>query len=358
MKRRQFISSATALGFSASLFGLSSRTAFAQTAAPLDAVAEIKKLRINAGTFAGAYLIAPAGRINWYFINLGLLPMVQYLNAADLELYVRSYLDLTLGRRETNMSIQDVNFTSDPTGTFSLVPSDSDDSYASTTLSLAARYLQASQNWYWWDVNKARLKDIAYFNLAMSVKPNGLTGVFQSKVQPNTSIGYLMDNCESYRGLRDYAALLRNRGAVTDANYFDSFATGIADRISASLFDTSRSGFLASDAATAAGTVFYADTTCQVFPQACGVSELSAYYTKGWDYLNRYSGGWENGVVGEDFPWAVLGYVAAKRGDAAKATTQLAMIDSQFVTNRGHVTINELGYYLRTRSVLAGRKDT
>ena len=355
MQRRQFIASTAALAINAGLLSFSNQ-GFAQTVNTLDAVAEIKKLRINTGAFSGAYLIAPAGRINWYFTNLGILPIVQYLNAADLDLYIRKYLDLYLRRVEADTSIRDVNFTSDSSGPFDLILADSDDSYAATTLSLVARYLHASQNWAWWDANKAKLKDMAYFNLAVAVKPNGMTSVFQAPRSQTNSVGYLMDNCEVYRGLRDYAALLRERGEAADANYFDSFATEIAARISASMFDTARSGFMPSDADNAAGSAFYADTTCQIFPQAFGVSELSAYYDKGWAYLNRVSPNWHDGRY-DAYPWAVLGFVAAKRGATAQARAQITMIESKFINDRGVVTINELGFYQRAKSLLAGRKD-
>ncbi|GAA4031519.1 hypothetical protein [Actimicrobium antarcticum] len=355
MKRRQFITSSAAVLLNASLLSFSSES-FAQSVGLLDPVAEIKKLRIPSGTFTGAFLIAPAGRINWYFTNLGILPIIQYLSATDLDLYIRTYLDLYLRRLEANSAIQDINFTTTPTGAFQLILADSDDSYAATTLSVVARYLHASQNWAWWDANKAKLKTMAYRNLTCAVKANGLTSVFQSPRSQTNSIGYLMDNCEVYRGLRDYAALLRERGEAVDANYYDSFANGIVARISASMFDTARSGFMSSDAETRAGTAFYADATCQVFPQAFGLSELSSYYDKAFNYMNRVTPNWQDGRY-DDYPWAVLGYVAAKRGASAQAKTQMTRVEKLFTSNRGIVTINELGFYQRSKSLLSGRAD-
>ena len=106
------------------------------SATAIDVVAELKALRITAGPYAGGYEIAPNGRLNWYFTNLGLLPLVQRLSVPDLELYIRSYLDLYLRNVSASSTIQDVNF---PFGranpsVFTLVPSDSDDAYASTFL--------------------------------------------------------------------------------------------------------------------------------------------------------------------------------------------------------------------------------
>ena len=353
MKRRQFLASSSAIALSGALPFFASK-GFAQTVSPINVVAEIKKLRIASGTFTGGYLMAPAGKLNWYFTNLGILPIIQYLNAADLDTYIRTYLDLYLRRLEANFSILDIDFPTGPTGAFQTVLSDSDDSYAATTLSVAARYLHASQNWAWWDANKAKLKTMAYRNLPVAVKPNGLTSVFQSPRSQTNSVGYLMDNCEAYRGLRDFAALLRERGEAGDATYYDSFATNIAARISNSLFDTTTGAFMPSDADLVPTSVFYAGTTCQVFPQAFGVSELSPYFDRGWAYLNRVTPNWQDGRY-DAYPWAVLGFVAAKRGATAQAQAQLQMMNSQFLTNRGLVTINELGFYQRAASVLAGR---
>mgnify|MGYP006197845775 CR=1 FL=1 len=68
----------------------------AEASAPIDAVAEIKALRILSGPYAGGYELAPNGRLNWYFANLGLLPLVPMLSAADLQTYILPYLNLYL----------------------------------------------------------------------------------------------------------------------------------------------------------------------------------------------------------------------------------------------------------------------
>lgn len=355
MKRRQFLTSTSALAIGSALPFFANK-GFAQTVSPINVVNEIKKLRIPTGTFAGGYLIAPGGRLNWYFTNLGILPIIQYLSTADLDLYIRTYLDLYLRRLEANSSIMDIDFPGATDGTFQKILSDSDDSYAATTLSVVARYLHASQNWAWWDANKSKLKTMAYRNLPVAIKPNGLTSVFQSPRSQTNSVGYLMDNCEAYRGLRDFAGLLRERGETSDANYYDSFATNIAARINNSLFDTTRIGFMPSDADPIATPEFYPGTTCQVFAQAFGLKELAPYFDRGWAYLNRVTPNWQDGRY-DAYPWAVLGFVAAKRGATAQAQAQLQMINGKFLTNRGLVTINELGFYQRAASLLAGRPE-
>lgn len=372
MLRRHFFMKPLVLGLGATLVGQSNNL-HAQTApvcaalgavpAPalgasgIAVVEAIKALRIPTGPYAGAYEIAPDGLSNWYFSNLGLISIVQYLGAAELDTYIRSYLDLYLNKLEPNLSIQDVQFPfgrSNPR-VFTLVLADSDDSYAATFLTLATRYVRATENWAWWSQNKARLKDIAYRNILLSVKSNRLTSVFQSPRSQSNNAGYLMDNCEVYRGLRDFAAMLQERGDTADAAYFSSFATGIASAL-ATLFMPASSAFRMADLSTQTDTSFYPGTSCQVFPQVFGVTELSGYYDRAWNFFNTHTVGWASGSL-DPYPWAVLGLAAAKRGHTALAQAQLASIEKSFSTRRAVVTINELGFYQRTRSVLAGRAD-
>ena len=365
MHRRHFFSRTAVFGLGATLLGVQS--AFAQTTATcpappasisgINVVDEIKALRIPTGPYAGAYEIAPNGLMNWYFSNLGLIAIVQYLDGPGLDKYVRTYLDLYISKLESDVTIRDAQFPFGRANTsaFTLVLADSDDSYAATLFTLAVRYLRASQNWAWWDQNKGRLKDMAYRNIAVSIKPNGLTSVFQAPRNQSNNAGYLMDNTEVYRGLRDFSTLLRERGDVADANYYDSFAKNIATGMAA-LFSTAANAFRMADLSTQTDTSFYPGTSCQIFPQAFGVPELAGYYDRAWNFFNNNTAGWETGKL-DPYPWAVLGLAAAKRGQTALAKAQLASMEKTFVSNRPMMTINELGFYQRTKSVLAGRAD-
>lgn len=321
----------------------------------IDVIASIKALRIPTGPFTGGYEIAPNGRLNWYFTQLGLLPIVQFLSAADLDTYIRVYLDLYIKNLSAAATIDDISF---PFGranpsVFTKVLSDSDDAYAATFLSLAVRYVRASGNWAWWEANKARIKEVAYRNLAVPTKRNGLISVFQAPRSETNSIGYLMDNCENYRGLRDLAGLLRERSETSDANYYDLFATNTATAMANVIYNTAGKAFTPSDADLVPTKTFYPGTTCQVYAQAFGVTELSRFFDSAWSYLNAQSPGWEDGRY-DPYPWAILGYAAAMRGQRTQALAKQAAIEKLFATNRGLVTINELGFYQRTKSVLAG----
>lgn len=342
--------------------GLQGGTTLAQTncvpppgATGIDVIAEIKALRIPTGPYAGGYEIAPNGRLNWYFTQLGLLPIVQYLSPADLDNHIRTYLDLYLRCLTRAATIDDINF---PFGrvnpsAFTKVESDSDDAYAATFMSLAVRYVRASRNWAWWEANKARIKEVAYLNLAVTAKPGGLTSVFQAPRSQTNNIGYLMDNCENYRGLRDLASLLLERGERTEAAYYDLVAANIAGGIATQIWNVPGNAFTASDAHPVPDASFYPGTTCQIYAQAFGLVELTPYFNAGWAYLNSKSPGWEDGHY-DPYPWAILGTVAAMRGERTQAAAQVASIERKFATNRPLVTINELGFYQRTRSILAG----
>lgn len=358
MHRRNFLFSSTALSFGAlgSTLAQSQTTCVpAPTTTGIDVIKEIRALRIPTGPYAGGYEIAPNGRLNWYFTNLGLISIVQFLNAADLETLIRSYLDLYVRSMTQADTIDDINFPFgrvNPTS-FVKIASDSDDSYAATFISLAVRYVRASRNWTWWEANKARIKSVAYRNLAMTAKRTGLTSVFQAPRSLTNSIGYVMDNCEGYRGLRDLASLLRERSEIPDANYYDLLATNAANGIMSQTFNGAAGAFTPSDANLTPETAFYPGTTCQIYPQAFGLAELASKFDTAWAYLNRITPRWEDGHC-DPYPWAILGTVAAMRGQTATARVQLASIEKTFASNRALVTINELGFYQRTKSILAG----
>ena len=323
--------------------------------APIDAVARIKALRITTGPMADGYQIAPGGRLNWYFTNLGLIAIVQFLNAEELDLYIRRYLDLYLRQLQANATIEDVLFNDATLQSITLVPSDSDNSYASTLLSLAVRYLRASGNWSWWDANQNTLKTIALSNVVNQIKSNGLTRVFQPPRTSDTSeFGFTMNNCEDWRALRDFSALLDQRGQTQEAQAYLDKAHQIGQAINSLLWDSTRNGYRVSDQDLHADTrSFYPGSCCQVFPQAFDLVESSSHDTAAYNFLNTWSPRWPDEFY-DPFPWCILGYVAARRGDITRAQTQMAATETRYRSDPGLVTINELGWYRRTRSLLQG----
>ena len=324
----------------------------------IDAVARIQALRIGTGPLTDGYRIAPDGRLNWYFTNLGLISIVQYLDAAGLDHYIRRYLDLYLSRLEPNASIQDVSFNDSSLESITLLPSDSDNSYAATLLSLAARYLRASGNWAWWDAHQATLKTLAQANITSQFKANGLSRVFQPPRSTSISeYGFTMNNCEDWRGLRDLAGLLNQRGQAAEASALLDQAHQLGQAIERVLWDGTRHGYRVSDQDLHADTrSFYPGSCCQVFPQAFGVIETSSHDDAAYRFLNTYSPRWPDEAY-DPFPWCILGYVAAKRGDTSRAQTQLSATEALYQSHPERVTINELGFYQRIRSLMQGKAD-
>ena len=135
-----------------------------------------------------------------------------------------------------------------------------------------------------------------------------------------------------------------------------NMASNTAGGMVSQLFNVSGGAFMPTDASTTTENSFYPGTACQVFPQAFGVKELTPLFDRGWTYLNTNSPNWEDGRY-DPFSWAVLGFVAALRGQTTQARAQLTAIENKFASNRSLVTINELGFYQRTRSILAGARD-
>lgn len=353
MNRRQF--HLTMLCSTASMSSFARRRA---PPTPVDPVSCIKHLRIDTGPLTGGYRIAPAGRLNWYFTNLGLIGIVQYLSAEELDFYVRRYLDLYLARLEANASIQDVEFNDDNLSSITLLPSDSDNSYAATFLSLVARYLRASGNWDWWNAHQSTLQTIAQANIVNQIKSNGLCRVFQPPRSTSTSeYGFTMNNCEDYRGLRDLSDLLRLRNQTTQADALLEKAHLLGQAIHTVLWDSTRNGYRVSDQDLHADQrSFYPGSCCQVFPQAFGVIETSSHDSAAYQFLNTFSPRWPSEAY-DPFPWCILAYVAAKRGDVARAQTHMATTDALYASHPERVTINELGFYQRTRSLLLGQPD-
>jgi hypothetical protein len=330
----------------------------APTPPPINAIAQIQALRIDSGPLTDGYRIAPNGRLNWYFTHLGLIAIVQYLGPTALDLYIRRHLDLYLARLLPNLSIEDVEFTDAGVQNFNLVPSDSDNSYAATFVSLAARYLKASGNWAWWDAHKAQLLAIVQANIVTQIKTNGLSRVFQAPRSTSISeYGFTMNNAEDYRGLRDLADIFALRGDSTQASTLQAHAHRIGEAMRTLLWDSERRGYKVSDQDLRADTrSFYPGSCCQVFAQANGVIECSGHDDAGYAFLNTWHPRWPQ-EVDDPFPWCILGFTAARRGDATRARLQQTSTERKYLSNPGLVTINELGYYQRTQSLLQGRPD-
>jgi len=217
------------------------------------AVAILSSFRIDAGAYAGAYRVAPGGAINWYFATTALL-RVRRLPLSQ----TRAYLDAYLTHLDARLSIADALPNAD--GTFTPLAADSDDAYAATILSLAARYRAESGDDGWWHDHVDTLAAMAYAKLLTQFKPNGLI-----RASGTNTTGYLMDNVEDYAGLDAFAGALRET-QNSQAEYFSSFVAPLGAAISR-LFDARAGAFRWSDSDPIGPLSAYPACTAQIFPE-------------------------------------------------------------------------------------------
>lgn len=281
----------------------------------------------------------PGGPINWYFANLGLYFFVDSAPAS-----VRAYMDAYVRAKDPlRHNIADV-----APDLATRQPQDSDDAYAGTFLRLAVRYVRASGDTAWWQYNLPQLKAIAYSNILTQIKPNGFVRAFQAPAE--NGIGYLMDQCEVYAGLRDFAEHLLETGDP-DGGYYSRFPVSLGIAIH-SLFDATRNCWNWCDVASPDSSAWYPNLTAQIYPHLCDVHSADApgdYYRlyRGFDVLQQ--GAADFAARPQDlYPWLVVGYYAAAvRKDTSLALQMLAMARRYYLpgsVNTGRFTVADIGY--------------
>lgn len=295
---------------------------------------------------SGAYRVAPAGRINWYFANLGLRYFVD-AQPQRVAQYLSTYIAFTRATSD-QWRIHDVNFADayTPAGPTLLEP-DSDDAYAGTFLSLAAAYVGTQNDRAWFTQHRADLLNIAQANIINSLKASGLPSVFQNPAQAG-GVGYLMDACEAYAGLRDLASLLEGYGDPA-APQLRAAAGRVAQGI-AGLYDAAQGRWQVADVPAAQSSGLYPLGTAQIFAEVYGVPAATAAQAKvradaGWATLNALAPNWYKSSQYDAFPWVMLSYAAMKRGQVTAGLSHLEYVKKSYAFLGGRLTINELGFY-------------
>jgi hypothetical protein len=296
------------------------------------------QLAVTTGPWSGAFRSAPNGPISWYFANLGLAFFCDLIPDA-----VRNYLNLYISSLNAQNVITDV-----AADLSTPVAPDSNDAYAGTFLSLAVRYVRATGDSTWWNANLARLKAVAYSNLLTQVKPNGLVRAFQSP-DPN-GIGYLMDQCEVYAGLRAFGKYLIETNDP-DAAYYAGFAMNLGIAIHTQ-FDANANLWLWCDVPQPPGSAWYPNLTAQIYPHLYDVHSADApgdYYRlhRGFEVLTLGAPNWSTQPQ-DLYPWLVVGYYAALRQEQpSEALTMLSMVLQYYLpglVNTGRLLVSEIGY--------------
>jgi hypothetical protein len=331
----------------------------------LPTLASIDECRILTGTYAGGYLVAPAGYLNVYFAALGLLGVVEKRpteTKAFLDMVFANLVKASDGTRGS-YTVYDVQGIQ---GTPSLKDPDSNDSYASVLNTLAYQYALASGDWAWYSANVTMLKNLAYFNIVVPLKPAGAAGAgmartFQTSAWgPYYGICLTEDNCEVYEGMDALSKGCAAIGATADATYYANVRDGLGaaiNNVNYGVWDQVNNRWFTSDQRPAFAGTFYADAVTQVFPEVYNVSSGDAAtdrqrYDFGWVSLNAAAPQWES-VKYDDFPWMILAYAAELRGSFDQAEQKMGSV--RRINTRAQFTVNEAGWQGRVEKLASLR---
>jgi hypothetical protein len=210
------------------------------------------------------------------------------------------------------------------------------------------RYTRITGDSTWWTANLGRLKAAAYSNLLTQIKPNGLVRAFQTPQSNGT--GYLMDQCEAYSGLRDFAEYLIETGD-SDARYFSGFPVQLGIAVH-TLYDNQQQLWNWCDMLSPPGNAWYPNLTAQIYPHLYDVHSTDAP----GDYIRLHAGYnvLDNAVPNwwqrpqDLYPWLVIGYYAATRLNRIDLAADMLEMVTQYylpgLVNTGFFLISEIGY--------------
>ncbi|MGI9862236.1 hypothetical protein SDD30_12735 [Moorella naiadis] len=183
---------------------------------------------------SGAVVTAYPGqpKIVPYFAHLALYGLAAWGYSPER---VRAYLDWYLAHLEkpdrygVTGTVYDYHLDREgmESPTFSY---DSSDSYAATFLTLVRRYYESSGDGGWLAHHWPELDQVAGAMLATLQRDN------LTLARPDWKVKYLMDNCEVYRGLKDYAWLrAQAKGYTGEADRYDVLAGRVKSAMEAKM---------------------------------------------------------------------------------------------------------------------------
>jgi hypothetical protein len=258
-----------------------------------------------------------------YFSNYAATAMLEDPSCCPM---VERYLDWYLRSLEGDGTILDYSYGSNLD--FKTARPDSEDAYAGTFLALACLYHKKAGQAGWIKKSLPALKKVAG-SIINLMDRDGLTFALAGY-----KVKYLMDNCEAYRGLADFAALLQSQGD-REASYFGSMAEEIAGGIERNLWNKRKSCYYASKIGwLSRGTnlnKFYPDAACQVFPVLCGLIEANGDRgTSLYMLFNNGQPNWPN-IVPPHYPWMLLGLYACLHGDYNRAYEKIRFVRKAYI---------------------------
>lgn len=285
-----------------------------------------------------------------YFSNFAAMAMLEEPSCLPL---VKRYLDWYLRHLEKNGTVRDYTYESDLN--FKTARPDSEDAYAGTFLSLAYHYHKKSGHASWGKANLPDLKRVAGAVINLMDR-DGLTFALAGY-----RVKYLMDNCEAYRGLADFAELLACLGDP-EASYFKSMAEAIAGGIERFLWNrlhfcyhSSKTGWLRPGINL---KKFYPDAACQVFPALYGLIEPAKERgARLYQMFNHNQKNWLS-IRPPDYPWMILGLYACMHGDYGKAYDKVRYAREAYIdTESGNWFCAESAFFIITCARLLQNRE-
>jgi len=320
---------------------------------------QIKRERqwISSAQSKDGYIVMAGGRqdIIPYF---GSLTEMAQLGQSEYLGGVKKYLEWTLSNLNypdswgLNGTIYDRRLTNGVIQ--SLYSYDSADSYAATLLSLAAGYYRSSGDLTF---IRAHYGDLSVVSEVV-IKLQDADGLTWAK--PDLHIKYLMDNCECYRGLKDWSFLLAEMGLEERSGLYDSKAELIKDSILNCFWDEDTACFawaLDQDGGKSLPQLgqAYPGFFAQIYPVTYGViSPASEEALLAYQKLNEGVPNWTELEVGDPYPWMVLGYAAVIMEDLSNADRFLQNCRSTYILNGRYYPWStfEDAFYIRTCDAL------
>lgn len=294
---------------------------------------------------SGAFRLSPkSDRINPYFANLALLPLV-ILGEYDA---VARYLDWYIQHLNRDGYINDFRLQGGielDTG-----KADSEDSYHTTFFSLLASYVEQSGRR---SVITAYSKELATMLHAVLrlQQTDGLTWAKRS-----WKVKYLMDNCEVWKGLQDISSLFALIGEQALAELAMKAARHCETGLKG-MYSAKRKSYAVYDRVYPKWHKWYPDATSQAFPLLYGLlSPSSAEARELYQQLLLHFPDFQSFWTGDFYPWMIMGQYAWLMDDANRVARMLAVAEELYIygPRSGYWLIHEAARYLMLKLYLEG----
>ncbi|MCL6580425.1 MAG: hypothetical protein K6U08_02260 [Firmicutes bacterium] len=310
-------------------------------------------------TSSGALRLKPSDeRVIPYFANLACLGLVR-----ERPQEVRAYLEWYLGHlnRPDRAGLVGTVYDHEVDGAGeerSTGRYDSADAYAATFLTLVREYVEATGDL---DFVRERLGDLTLVASVIRVlqDQDGLIWATAARREK-----YLMDNCECFRGLVDWAAVLETLGHDQEAADIRAAAGQVRQAVITRLWNPKLGNFdwgiytlwlpggrRVEITRPSSWRRWYPDAVAQLFPVVSGLLKPQDKRAKAlYESFNAWHPGWVVHDKDDPHPWAIVGYAAALMGDRERAGAfARSLADGYFGSEGPFACLSwELSLYLLT----------